>query len=459
MSKKPVGYRFRGVFYPCNEAIDVLISVFERFHEYDETFHSRFEDAGRDYNSKTYQRNLISKDRDKLYITSPHLKDNSVLMSSGYWIGTTYDNPRKLYHIEKACEILNSDEVQFGKNFTVTLEEVIFTPKEYACNENTRIFVNFANEEVSPENADYGVYFCAYCHCISFLRKPENGSPHFYHRIKPSRHCPQYVGGINRGFEIFRENDFKDKIDYERRKQETISLLIENGFDSWLYENDNEKWLRGISELSEEEKAPVVEIADSKIEEENIQHQTPANDPLDQPSIETNHGFFKTDDLPDGKSVRITGYTGNLKSIDIPEHINGRVVISIGDWAFGNKKLTSVTIPGSVTSIGYYAFANNDLASVTLQNGLTSIGRGAFEVNKLTTLIIPESVTFIDSWAFQFNHISSLTIFEGVTTIGIRAFANNQLTSATIPESVTSIHTEAFAGNKSGFQLYDTRIG
>jgi hypothetical protein len=53
-------------------------------------------------------------------------------------------------------------------------------------------------------------------------------------------------------------------------------------------------------------------------------------------------------------------------------------VITIGNNAFNTNKLTSVTIPSSVTSIGSYAFQFNKLTLVTLSSSLTSIWVGAF---------------------------------------------------------------------------------
>ena len=50
----------------------------------------------------------------------------------------------------------------------------------------------------------------------------------------------------------------------------------------------------------------------------------------------------------------------------IPSKINGKSVTIIGEDAFENNALTSVTIPNSVTSIGQYAFAENALTSVTI---------------------------------------------------------------------------------------------
>jgi hypothetical protein len=61
----------------------------------------------------------------------------------------------------------------------------------------------------------------------------------------------------------------------------------------------------------------------------------------------------------------ILEYTGAQTDIEIPSAINGIRVTSIGR-AFENKRLTSVTIPDSVTSIGRDAFSSNQLTSITI---------------------------------------------------------------------------------------------
>lgn len=88
-----------------------------------------------------------------------------------------------------------------------------------------------------------------------------------------------------------------------------------------------------------------------------------------------------------------------LTSITIPNSVT-----SIGEEAFGYcDKLISVTIGNSVTSIGNWAFNNcKSLTNVTIPNSVTSIGEKAFaSCTGLTTVIIGDGVTSIDSGAFD----------------------------------------------------------
>ena len=160
--------------------------------------------------------------------------------------------------------------------------------------------------------------------------------------------------------------------------------------------------------------------------------------------------------------------------VTIPETVdfneNTISVTSIGQSAFTNNQLTSVTIGNNVTSIGEAAFTNNQLTSVTIGNNVINIGAIAFEANQLNSVTIPDSVTSIGSFAFSTNQLTSVTIGNGVSileefvfssnlltnvtipdnviTIGQGAFIENQLTSVTIPNSVTSIGIDAFLANQ-----------
>jgi hypothetical protein len=67
-------------------------------------------------------------------------------------------------------------------------------------------------------------------------------------------------------------------------------------------------------------------------------------------------------------AITITGYNtaAGLNAV-IPAATNGYAVTSIGIFAFRGSRITSVTIPNSVTSIGQDAFDNcGSLTSVTI---------------------------------------------------------------------------------------------
>jgi hypothetical protein len=132
-------------------------------------------------------------------------------------------------------------------------------------------------------------------------------------------------------------------------------------------------------------------------------------------------------------------------NIVIPNTILGDQVTAV---AKGSKlKLTSVTIPNSVTYIGGSAFSSNKLTSITIPNSVTYIGHSAFSYNKLTNVSIPNRVTYIGIHAFANNNLTNVSIPNSVTRIGDGAFSSNKLTSVTIPNSVTYIERTAFSDN------------
>jgi len=64
--------------------------------------------------------------------------------------------------------------------------------------------------------------------------------------------------------------------------------------------------------------------------------------------------------------VMITVYRGNEQTVRIPQQISGETIMSIGEGAFANKQLSSVTIPNTIKTIWGQAFANNPITSVTI---------------------------------------------------------------------------------------------
>lgn len=124
-------------------------------------------------------------------------------------------------------------------------------------------------------------------------------------------------------------------------------------------------------------------------------------------------------------------------------------VEAIAANAFGEcSRLTSVTIPASVTSIGKRAFyLCSKLTSINIPDGVTVIEDETFTGCKLGSIKIPNGVTSIGASAFQANNVfSSVTIPNSVITIGKNAFAIcKNLTSVKLGNSVTSIGESAFS--------------
>jgi hypothetical protein len=157
---------------------------------------------------------------------------------------------------------------------------------------------------------------------------------------------------------------------------------------------------------------------------------------------------FAVELVDNNRAVRITGYNGNKTSVNIPPRIRNLPVTEIGEGAFAEKGLTSVTIPNGISIIGLATFRRNQLTNVNIPNSITVIGVLAFSENQLTSITIPNGVKTIGEGAFGSNQLTSITVPNGITSIGFLTFYNNKLTSITIPNSVTSIGEGAFLKNQ-----------
>lgn len=202
----------------------------------------------------------------------------------------------------------------------------------------------------------------------------------------------------------------------------------------------------------------------------------------------------------------ITGYGGTDTVVVIPSKINGVTVETIGNAAFRDSSVTSVTIPASVTEIGSNAFAGctnltsvhyaGDWSNLTIQSGnpavqdaanaplfdfeftpdntavivtnykyngaaadvtipsrykgkpVTAIEHAAFFNSAVTSVTIPDSVTSIDDNAFGFcSQLTNISIPNSVTYIGFSAFAHcTSLKSITLPSSLSFISGSLFSG-------------
>lgn len=136
-------------------------------------------------------------------------------------------------------------------------------------------------------------------------------------------------------------------------------------------------------------------------------------------------------------------------------------VTRIGDYAFSDVSIRSVTFSSSVTEVGDYAFVDKfKLESVDFNDGLQSIGNSAFSgCGMLTEISIPESVTEIGAFAFAFCDLQSLTVPGSVESIGDCAFERNEnLTQLHLEEGARTIGYGAFKDdtNLSSIELPDS---
>ncbi len=168
----------------------------------------------------------------------------------------------------------------------------------------------------------------------------------------------------------------------------------------------------------------------------------------------------------------IIDYTGDSKTLYIPDALNYHKVDTIAAYAFENATtLETVTIAYGPDYIGISAFCGcSNLKYIELPASLTYLGGGAFQdCHALKSIEIPKGIDTILPYTFQnceslqeveipvsvsvisneaFYGCSSLekvTIPSSVKRIDRLAFYQcNSLKSVTIPKSVTTIDSKAF---------------
>jgi|GEM_PF-1574017 len=167
-----------------------------------------------------------------------------------------------------------------------------------------------------------------------------------------------------------------------------------------------------------------------------------------------------------------------IKSITIPEGIT-----QIDAFAFSwCDELHTVKLPGTLTHIGEYAFNYCDsIARLTIPMSVCEIGSGAFigctSLNSITVAEdnptfyaeerciltradkrivatvhnakLPKDFTAVDAHAFDSNlneYIEELILPETLTKLEAHAFAKNSFTKLVLPASLVEIEPQAFSG-------------
>lgn len=161
-----------------------------------------------------------------------------------------------------------------------------------------------------------------------------------------------------------------------------------------------------------------------------------------------NENNFTYSVAEDGRAV-ITGYTGKLKGVVVPDTIDGYKVHAIGDKAFeGDENLVSVKLPEGLVSIGEYAFADcYNLETVDIPEGVEKIGSYAFKHAGFTEIYIPGSISEIEDYVFYgCSVLKEIDLTEGVTKVGNYAFAScSFLEKIQLPNTLYSIGEYAFS--------------
>lgn len=111
-----------------------------------------------------------------------------------------------------------------------------------------------------------------------------------------------------------------------------------------------------------------------------------------------------------------------LAAVTFPNTLN-----SIGEYAFEGTKLETVDLSNTqITSLPNGSFYNcQQLNDVKLPIALTDIGERAFYQSTIASITFPSSLQKIDAWAFQYTKLTNVVIPTKTGHIGDGAFSDN----------------------------------
>ncbi|MCR5741897.1 MAG: leucine-rich repeat domain-containing protein [Gammaproteobacteria bacterium] len=148
--------------------------------------------------------------------------------------------------------------------------------------------------------------------------------------------------------------------------------------------------------------------------------------------------------INNNNEISVIKYNGTEKEIDLA--IDGYTIVEIGNNAFENTKVTSITLHDGLKKIGNYAFSNSRLSSINFIDGLEYIGNYAFQNTRLTSITIPNSVTYLGESSFNnCSMLKTVVLGDSIREIKPNAFSNNnRLESVTLPANLEKIGASAF---------------
>ncbi len=167
--------------------------------------------------------------------------------------------------------------------------------------------------------------------------------------------------------------------------------------------------------------------------------------------------FYETN----ANGVTITRYVGINTTIKIPSQIDGKNVTEISNNAFaGNRHLSGVVVPSTITTIGTHAFTNCELKCAIIPSSVATIGKKAFDIYIYSARIYCQASSKPSGWHAEFvNNLSNVqwskqpilddkgTLYDIVSGEGvvIGSSEKNVVVSSTINNCpVTKIAEKAF---------------
>ena len=149
-----------------------------------------------------------------------------------------------------------------------------------------------------------------------------------------------------------------------------------------------------------------ISALESKIDK--LEGQITMPPPSSESQAPTESQYFGFGYRIENDEVTITSYSGSSTELIIPASIGGLPVVAIGDNAFENTSLISVSIPETLKSIGWFAFSGcRELKRIVITKNVTDIGYNAFSGAKDLTVYTPSG-----SHAYQYAKSYGIKVSE-----------------------------------------------
>lgn len=143
--------------------------------------------------------------------------------------------------------------------------------------------------------------------------------------------------------------------------------------------------------------------------------------------------------------IKITKYIGTNTEITLPNKVDNKNVVEIGEGAFeSNEIITKVIFNENITHIGNNAFKScTSLSELVGYNSIIEIGEEAFYRTKISTLSFGAQLNKIGAKAFLESDLTEITVL-GDFTMGESAFENCALLETVVMNDIQSIEQKTF---------------
>ena len=157
--------------------------------------------------------------------------------------------------------------------------------------------------------------------------------------------------------------------------------------------------------------------------------------------------------------IQILRYIGEERKVQIPEKIDGKYVVSIGECAFMGLDITSVTMPMTISHVSSDAFYDCVyLKEVTIPEGVTFLDNVFRNCKSLTTVNFDQYASSLGKGMFYgCTSLKSISLPDGIKVIPEDTFAGcTALTQVDFPKRLTTIGKRAFY--KSGLEDFPSDL-